>query len=54
MPPIHHLSGNEMTAKNPRDHIIEVGLDLVHSAGYTATGVKEILKRAGIAALRMH
>jgi len=35
-------------AQNTRDHLLEVGLRLIHSMGYTATGMKEILDAAGV------
>ena len=35
-----------MTAKSTRDHLIDVGLELMHKHGYQATGVTEILKSA--------
>ena len=37
-----------MTAKSTRDHLIDVGLDLMHRHGYNATGVSEILKEADV------
>jgi len=37
-----------MTAKSTRDHLIDVGLDLMHRHGYNATGVSEILKAADV------
>src|SRR5260221_14004414 len=37
-----------MTIPNTRDHLIDIGLQQIHSTGYTATGVKEILDLAGV------
>jgi TetR/AcrR family transcriptional regulator, transcriptional repressor for nem operon len=37
-----------MTTLNTREHLIKTGLESIHSNGYTATGVKEILDRAGV------
>jgi TetR/AcrR family transcriptional repressor of nem operon len=37
-----------MTGHSGRAQLIEVGLQLFHSAGYTSTGIKEILDRAGV------
>ena len=37
-----------MATKNTREHLIDVGLQLIHSTGYNATGVKEILDHAGV------
>ena len=35
-------------AKSTREHLIDVGLDLMHQHGYQATGVKEILNSANV------
>jgi len=37
-----------MQAQNTRDHLLEVGLRLIHSRGYAATGMKEILDEAQV------
>jgi TetR/AcrR family transcriptional repressor of nem operon len=37
-----------MTAKLTRDHLIDVGLELMHQHGYNATGLTEILKAADV------
>jgi TetR/AcrR family transcriptional repressor of nem operon len=37
-----------MTAKSTRDHLIDVGLKLMHQHGYNATGLSEILKAADV------
>jgi TetR/AcrR family transcriptional repressor of nem operon len=37
-----------MATHTTRDHLIEVGLQQIRSSGYNATGVKEILDRAGV------
>jgi TetR/AcrR family transcriptional repressor of nem operon len=37
-----------MTAKSTRDHLIDVGLELMHQHGYQATGLSEILKAADV------
>lgn len=37
-----------MTAKSTRDHLIDVGLGLMHKNGYTATGLTDILKAADV------
>jgi TetR/AcrR family transcriptional repressor of nem operon len=37
-----------MTLKSTRDHLIEVGQELMHQQGYNATGLSEILKAAGV------
>ena len=37
-----------MAAKSTRDHLIDVGLDLMHQHGYNATGVSEILNAADV------
>src|ERR1700761_7471853 len=37
-----------MATQTTRDHLIEVGLEQIRSSGYNATGVKEILDRAGV------
>jgi TetR/AcrR family transcriptional regulator, transcriptional repressor for nem operon len=40
--------GDEMEVRNTRDHLLQVGLRRIHSMGYAATGVKEILDEADI------
>ena len=37
-----------MAAKSTRDHLIDVGLKLMHQHGYTATGLTEILNAADV------
>lgn len=37
-----------MQAQNTRDHLLEVGLKLIHSRGYASTGMKEILDEAKV------
>ena len=37
-----------MTATSTRDHIIDVGLGLMHQNGYNATGLSDILKAADV------
>jgi TetR/AcrR family transcriptional repressor of nem operon len=37
-----------MATQNTREHLIDVGLQLIHSTGYASTGVKEILDHAGV------
>jgi len=37
-----------MDTKSTRDHLIDVGLELMHRRGYNATGVAEILKEANV------
>ena len=37
-----------MAAKSTRDHLIDVGLELMHKHGYNATGLSEILKTADV------
>jgi TetR/AcrR family transcriptional repressor of nem operon len=37
-----------MNAKSTRDHLIDVGLDLMHRHGFNATGLTEILKAADV------
>jgi TetR/AcrR family transcriptional repressor of nem operon len=37
-----------MTTKSTRDHLIDVGLGLMHRRGYNATGITEILKAADV------
>jgi TetR/AcrR family transcriptional regulator, transcriptional repressor for nem operon len=37
-----------MATRTTRDHLIEVGLEQIRSSSYNATGVKEILDRAGV------
>jgi TetR/AcrR family transcriptional repressor of nem operon len=37
-----------MTAKSTREHLIDVGLGLMHQNGYNATGLTDILKAADV------
>jgi len=37
-----------MAEKSTREHLIDVGVDLMHKHGYTATGLTEILASAGV------
>jgi TetR/AcrR family transcriptional regulator, transcriptional repressor for nem operon len=37
-----------MATKSTRDHLIDTGLKLMHSNGYNATGLSEILKEADV------
>jgi len=37
-----------MNAKSTRDHLLDVGVELMHQNGYTATGLSEILKAADV------
>ena len=37
-----------MTAKSTRDHLLDIGLGLMHQHGYNATGLTEILKAADV------
>jgi len=37
-----------MTAKSTRDHLIDVGLGLMHRNGYNTTGLSDILKAADV------
>jgi TetR/AcrR family transcriptional repressor of nem operon len=37
-----------MESRNTRDHLLQVGLRRIHSMGYSATGVKEILDEASV------
>jgi TetR/AcrR family transcriptional regulator, transcriptional repressor for nem operon len=37
-----------MAEKSTRDHLIDVGLELMHQHGYNATGLNEILKAADV------
>ena len=37
-----------MTAKSTREHLIDVGLGLMHQNGYNATGLNDILKAADV------
>jgi len=37
-----------MTAKSTREHLIDVGLRLMHQNGYNATGLTDILKAADV------
>jgi TetR/AcrR family transcriptional regulator, transcriptional repressor for nem operon len=43
------LSRVQMKTKATRDHLIDVGLNLFHTAGYAETGVKDILAQARVA-----
>jgi TetR/AcrR family transcriptional repressor of nem operon len=40
--------GTKTTSKSTRDHLIEVGLELMRKHGYGATGLQEILHAAGV------
>ena len=37
-----------MTAKSTREHLVDVGLGLMHQNGYNATGLTDILKAANV------
>lgn len=37
-----------MESRNTRDHLLQVGLRRIHSMGYAATGVKEVLDEAEV------
>jgi TetR/AcrR family transcriptional repressor of nem operon len=37
-----------MTTQSTREHLIEVGLRIMHQSGYNATGLTDILKAAGV------
>ena len=37
-----------MSTPSTREHLLEVGLERIHSTGYTATGVKEVLDLANV------
>jgi len=37
-----------MATKSPRDHLIDVGVGLMHQNGYNATGLTDILKAADV------
>lgn len=37
-----------MTEKTTREHLIDIGLELMHRNGYNATGLSEILKAADV------
>ena len=37
-----------MNAKSTRDHLLDIGVELMHRSGYNATGLSEILKAAGV------
>ena len=37
-----------MAAKSTREHLIDVGLGLMHQNGYNATGLTDILKAADV------
>jgi TetR/AcrR family transcriptional repressor of nem operon len=41
-------SGNKTALPSTRDHLIEVGLELMRRHGYGATGLQEILAAAGV------
>jgi TetR/AcrR family transcriptional regulator, transcriptional repressor for nem operon len=40
--------GHLMAEKSTREHLIDVGVTLMHKHGYTATGLTEILESAGV------
>jgi TetR/AcrR family transcriptional repressor of nem operon len=42
------LPGTKTSAKPTRDHLIDVGLELMRRHGYGATGLQEILRSAGV------
>src|SRR5271156_1086478 len=42
------LAGARASAKPTRDHLIDVGLELMRRHGYGATGLQEILESAGV------
>ena len=44
MPPL----GTKTTSVSTRDHLVEVGLELMRKHGYGATGLQEILEAAGV------
>lgn len=37
-----------MTKQNTKENLIKVGLGLIHSTGYTATGINQVLEAAGV------
>jgi TetR/AcrR family transcriptional regulator, transcriptional repressor for nem operon len=37
-----------MSKQTTREHLIEVGLQLIHTAGYSATGINQILEKANV------
>ncbi len=37
-----------MNTKSTRDHLLDVGVELMHRNGYKATGLTEILQAAGV------
>jgi TetR/AcrR family transcriptional repressor of nem operon len=37
-----------MTTKSTRDHLVDMGLELMHRHGYSATGLTDILKAADV------
>src|SRR5258707_12513763 len=37
-----------MATKSTRDHLVDVGLELMHQNGYNATGLSDILKAANV------
>ena len=37
-----------MSAKSTRDHLLDVGVELMHRNGYNATGISDILKAAEV------
>ena len=41
-------SKETVAAKPTRDHLVEVGLELMRKHGYGATGLQEILQSAGV------
>src|SRR5260370_23412127 len=40
--------GDEMEVRSSREQLLQVGLRRIHSVGYAATGVKEILDEAEV------
>jgi TetR/AcrR family transcriptional repressor of nem operon len=40
--------GSEVETRSTREHLLQVGLRRIHSMGYAATGVKEILDEADV------
>ncbi len=40
--------GTKATSTSTRDHLVEVGLELMRKHGYGATGLQEILQAAGV------
>ena len=37
-----------MSEKSTRDHLVEVGQELMHRRGYNATGLSDILRAADV------